>query len=241
VNDSMDAEIGEAVLFAFAERIREQMRPQDTVARFGEDEFAVLLEEFERPRRRDPRGREDLAGTDRGVPRDRRSPPVPRGQHRRRPGREVPGRAPRGLAKGRPGVARHHPIPLLVCDAGHDPMRLQQGLEGCPRGSRLACGGRYSYTDPVGPPARTGRPRRHGCKMDTKDPSTWPEPNAEHACEDAGYGTVRVRAWAGLHPRVQVHADRGSRGPRPIVRRTLVLVEVERPPRDERRREPRVL
>jgi hypothetical protein len=41
-----------------------------------------------------------------------------------------------------------------------------------------------------------------------------PEPSAEHACEhaceDAGYGTVRVRAWAGLHPKV----SRGARGPR---------------------------
>jgi hypothetical protein len=29
------------------------------------------------------------------------------------------------------------------------------------------------------------------------------EPSAEHACEDAGYGRVRVRGWAGLHPKVQ--------------------------------------
>jgi hypothetical protein len=50
-----------------------------------------------------------------------------------------------------------------------------------------------------------------------------------------------VRAWAGLHPKVQAHAGRGSRGPTPIVRGTLVLVEVERLPRGERRREPRVL
>ncbi len=134
-------------------------------------------------------------------------------------------------------------IPLFVFDAGYDPVRLQQGLEGCPLAQILVRlrGGRCFYADPVGAPARTGRPRRHGRKMDTKDPSTWPEPTAEHACEDAGYGAVRVRAWAGLHPKVQAHADRGSRGPTPIVRGTLVLVEVERLPRGERRREPRVL
>jgi hypothetical protein len=44
-----------------------------------------------------------------------------------------------------------------------------------------------------------------------------------------------------LHPKVQAHAGRGSRGPTPIVVGTLVLVEVERLPRGERRREPRVL
>jgi hypothetical protein len=80
-------------------------------------------------------------------------------------------------------------------------------------------------------------------KMKCADPSTWPEPSAEHTCEDSnGYGTVRVRAsWANLHPKVCVHEGRGSRGPLPIVVGTLVLVEVERLPRGERRREPKTL
>jgi hypothetical protein len=77
--------------------------------------------------------------------------------------------------------------------------------------------------------------------MKCADPSTWPEPSAEHHCEDAGYGSVCVRAWAELHPKVQNHEGRGSRGPLPIVVGTLILVEVERLPRGERRREPRVL
>ena len=133
-------------------------------------------------------------------------------------------------------------VPLFVFDAGYDPVQVQQGLEGC-RGQILVRlrAGRCFYADPVGPPAPTGRHRRHGRKFECKDPASWPEPSAEHACEDAGYGTVRVRAWAGLHPKVQAHAGRGSRGPTPIVRGTLVLVEVERLPGGERRREPRVL
>ena len=58
----------------------------------------------------------------------------------------------------------------------------------------------------------------------------------------SGYGTVRVRAWANLHPKVRAHEGRGSRGPLPIVVGTLILVEVDRLPRGERRRrEPRVL
>src|SRR5215218_4860523 len=133
-------------------------------------------------------------------------------------------------------------VPLFVFDAGYDPVQVQQGLEGC-RGQILLRlrAGRCFYADPVGPPAPTGRHRRHGRKFDCKDPASWPEPSAEHACEDAGYGKVRVRAWANLHPKVQAHAGRGSRGPTPIVVGTLVLVEVERLPGGERRREPRVL
>ncbi|MCA1698547.1 MAG: transposase [Actinobacteria bacterium] len=135
-------------------------------------------------------------------------------------------------------------IPLFVFDAGYDPVQLQQGLEGsrwCQILVRLRAG-RCFYADPSGPPAPTGRSRRHGRKFECKDPATWPEPSAEYVCEDdAGYGKVHVRAWANLHPKVQAHAGRGSRGPTPIVRGTLVLVEVERLPRGERRREPRVL
>ncbi len=141
---------------------------------------------------------------------------------------------------GGEGVA----IPLFVFDAGYDPVKLQQVLEGnpCQILVRLRAGRRF-YADPslAGPPARTGRPRRHGPKMKCADPSTWPEPSAEYTCEDAGYGTVRVRAWANLHPKVCAHEGRGSRGPLPIVVGTLVLVEVQRLPRGERRREPRVL
>jgi len=135
-------------------------------------------------------------------------------------------------------------VPLFVFDAGYDPVKLQQGLEGseCQILVRLRAGRRF-YGDPglCDPPAHVGRPRRHGPKMKCNDPSTWPEPSAEHVCEDAGYGSVRVRAWAELHPKVQNHEGRGTRGPLPVVVGTLVLVEVERLPRGESRRKPRVL
>ena len=135
-------------------------------------------------------------------------------------------------------------VPMFVFDAGYDPVKLQQGLEGCPCQILVRLrAGRCFYADPslAGPPATTGRPRRHGPKFDCKDSSAWPQPTAEHECEDAGYGTVRVRAWANLHPKVQAHAGRGSRGPAPVVVGTLVLVEAERLPRGERRREPKRL
>jgi hypothetical protein len=134
--------------------------------------------------------------------------------------------------------------PLFVFDAGYDPVKLQQGLEGCPCQIlvRLRAGRRF-YGDPSlsDPPAHVGRPRRHGPKMKCNDPSTWPEPSAEYRCEDAAYGSVVVRAWAELHPKVDNHAGKGTRGPLPIVVGTLILVEVERLPRGESRREPRIL
>jgi DDE superfamily endonuclease len=134
--------------------------------------------------------------------------------------------------------------PLFVFDAGYDPVKVQQGLEGCPCQIlvRLRAGRRfYGDASLCDPPEHIGRPRRHGPKMKCSDPSTWPEPSTEHHCEDAGYGSVRVRAWAEMHPKVHNHAGRGTRGLLPIVVGTLILVEVERLPRGERRREPRVL
>ena len=136
-------------------------------------------------------------------------------------------------------------VPMFVFDAGYDPVKLQQGLEGsgpCQILVRLRAGRRF-YGDPslCEPPANIARPRRHGPKMKCNDPITWPDPDHEYACEDPGYGNVRVRAWSELHPKVASHEGRGSRGPLPIVVGTLVLVEVERLPHGQRRREPRVL
>ena len=141
-------------------------------------------------------------------------------------------------------LGRREVLPLFVFEAGYDPVKVQQRLEGSPCQIllRLRAGRRF-YGDPslAGPPAKTGRPRRHGPKTKCSDPSTWPEPSAEHFSEEAGHGTVRLKACSELHPKVHNHEGRGSRGLLPIVVGTLILVEVERLPRGERRREPRVL
>jgi hypothetical protein len=99
---------------------------------------------------------------------------------------------------------------------------------------------RCFYADPpLRPVGSTGRPRRHGAKFNCADSSTWPAPTATLAAVDDQYGTVTVQAWAGLHPKQQRHPGHGSRGPRPIVRGTIIRVQVQRVP--ARTRPPKVL
>jgi diguanylate cyclase (GGDEF)-like protein/PAS domain S-box-containing protein len=47
INDSLGHKTGDRVLVAASKRIRALLRPEDTVARFGGDEFVILLEELE--------------------------------------------------------------------------------------------------------------------------------------------------------------------------------------------------
>src|SRR5829696_4274906 len=124
-------------------------------------------------------------------------------------------------------------MPLFVFDAGYDSAHLTQALVDTPVAILVRLrADRCFYADPlpVMPSPKGGRPRQHGAKFACKDPTTWPVPTAEQVIQDEQYGTVRVRAWAGLHPKQQAHPGRGTRKTRPIVRGTVVLVEVSRLP-----------
>jgi hypothetical protein len=133
------------------------------------------------------------------------------------------------------------PVPLFVFDGGYDSAQLTLDLAD----QRVAVlvrlrSNRCFYADPPPrPPGSTGRPRRHGAKFALADPTTWPAPTATLVCQDDQYGTVTVQAWGGLHPKQQRHPGHGSRGLRPIVRGTIIRVQVERVP--AKTRPPKVL
>jgi hypothetical protein len=124
------------------------------------------------------------------------------------------------------------PVPLIAFDGGYDSAQLALDLADLPVVVLVRLrSDRCFYADPPPPPpGKTGRPRRHGAKFAFADPTTWPTPTATLVCHDEQYGTVTVAAWSGLHPKQQRHPGRGTGGPRPIVRGTVIRVQVERVP-----------
>jgi hypothetical protein len=124
-------------------------------------------------------------------------------------------------------------VPLVVFDAGYDPVELAQGLADRPAAIlvRLRSDRCFSADPPSATPGpQGGRPRRHGAKLAFIDPTTWPPPSAIYHTVDAQDGAVSVQAWANLHAKTQTHAGHGTRRPRPIVKGTIVRVEVARLP-----------
>jgi len=124
-------------------------------------------------------------------------------------------------------------VPLFVFDAGYDPIALSHGLADT-RAQVLVRirNDRVFHTDP---PERgeltVGRPRRHGDRFACNNPATWPEADDELTVADRRYGTVTVQAWAGLHPKLGHRGRWADHDPAPIVRGTVIRVDVEHLPR----------
>jgi DDE superfamily endonuclease len=120
---------------------------------------------------------------------------------------------------------------IYTFDAGYDTVQLSLAVKDLPICLlvRLRAGRCFS-ADPTTQP-HTGRPRRHGVKFAGDDPTTWPAPPMTWSMLDPHYGHVSLQAWSGLHATPHHHATRGSRRPRPLIRGTLIRLEVERLPR----------
>jgi hypothetical protein len=122
------------------------------------------------------------------------------------------------------------PHPIFTFDAGYDPVQLGIALAGLDVSALVRLrAGRCFYADPPQGPTG-GRPRRHGAKLVCDDPTTWPAPTAEWSTTDVGYGQVRIQCWSRLHAIPHNHEKRGTRQARPMVRGTLIRLEVERLP-----------
>lgn len=124
-------------------------------------------------------------------------------------------------------------VPLFVLDAGYDPIGLSHGLA-ADRAQVLVRirNDRVFHSDP---PARVdatvGRPRRHGDRFACNDPDTWPAPDDELRTDDPRYGSVRVQAWHDLHPKLGCRGRWADHDRPPIIRGTVIRVEVQRLPK----------
>lgn len=137
-----------------------------------------------------------------------------------------------------PPTTTNTPLPIFSFDAGYDAVQLSLALADAPVSLLIRLrAGRCFYADPTAQPT-TGRPRRHGAKFVCADPTTWPEPTEQWCADDPRYGQVCLCAWSGLHPVPQLHATRGTRGPRPLVRGTLIRLEVAQLPRPTKTPQP---
>ena len=124
-------------------------------------------------------------------------------------------------------------VPMFVFDAGYDAIAIGAGLADT-RAQVLVriSSKRVFHPDPAPRPEGTlGRPRRHGPRFALSEPETWSEPDAELVTRDPRYGNVRVQAWSGLHPKLHGRGRWKDHDQPPIVRGTVIRVEVEHLPK----------
>ncbi len=124
-------------------------------------------------------------------------------------------------------------VPLFVFDAGYDGTALAEELkdERCEVLVRISSSRVFHHDPAVREDGARGRPARHGKRFVLSDEATWTPPDNELVLTDPSYGAVRVRAWRGLHPKLHGRGRRKGSSELPIVRGTVIRVDVEHLPK----------
>ena len=124
-------------------------------------------------------------------------------------------------------------VPLFVFDAGYDGTALAEELKGerCEVLVRISSSRVFHHDPVVREDGARGRPARHGKRFVLKDEATWTPPDDELVLADSSYGAVRVRAWRGLHQKLHGRGRRKGSSELPIVRGTVIRVDVEHLPK----------
>ena len=124
-------------------------------------------------------------------------------------------------------------VPMFVFDAGYDPVALTDGLASTRTQVLVRIGSqRVFHPDPTPRTAGVrGRPRRHGDRFALSEPATWTAPDLELTTSTPRHGNVRVTAWSGLHPKLHGRGRWKDHAELPIVRGTVIRVEVEHLPK----------
>jgi hypothetical protein len=147
---------------------------------------------------------------------------------------QVTGLVERLRAAGRIGQAGQ-PVPLAIMDCGYPAPAVSDALASAGVQVLIRLGDekrRVFYTAPPPPaPGQVGRPRRHGDRRKLSETAGWPPADQTHIVPDTGrYGRVEVRAWHGLHQKLQARGHFEGRESPEIVSGTVIQVKVERLP-----------
>jgi hypothetical protein len=122
--------------------------------------------------------------------------------------------------------------PMFVLDAGYDPIAIGDGLSGVNAQALVRISSmRVFHFDPGPSTGGPGRPARHGARFALSNPETWPTPDAELNDHDPRYGSLNVQVWHGLHPKLSTQGRWGKSGTAPIVRGSVIRVDVEHLPK----------
>ena len=127
-------------------------------------------------------------------------------------------------------------VPLFVFDAGYDPIGIGHDLatSRCEILCRIR-DDRVFHTDAPARPNRPhgtgGRPPRHGKRWKCSDQASWPQADAELLLDDKRYGHITVTAWHGMHPRLSGRGHWSEFDRPPIVKGTVIRVDVEHLPK----------